>query len=564
MQRGMAPITVSKIKIGFEGSLKDLIIKHDEDKIPEASTTDGFVTLYGVSVENQFAASSSTHLNQATSQNQPLVGFSDLRLAPSQRRCLSFDHIPRNAEDVEVSSISLYIEEEEFDIEVIITEDEQMMQPAIWVHGALGLIQKPLKAARSNLIKILPKPPKLIIEIPDLKPIYFADETILLDLLVTNTEEEAANVSLDVRIVGPPGQLIDLKWASSGEVSNKSEESPSENTPLEERGSQFLSNNIESLARSACERSTFCMRVSSHNNEYHLEVRANYHLLSDPETPITKSLSAQLIVERPFDASYVFSPLLSLEPWPSYFDIDGLDNSLDNADERAAKGLTQRWSLTARLSSLANVPLTIDAVQLRVIEIHENAICKILSLAQHKPPESSIAPKDIHERNFIVEAQKIDLEDRQATFLASELEISWRRESSAGPSMITRLALPELVIPFGEPRVLAFAQNGESPLGVIHLDYTIENPSMYTLNFELTMETSEEFAFSGIKNVSVQLVPLSRHTIRYNIMPLVRGEWITPQFRVFDTHFRKTLKVNATEGMRTEPKGAQIWVDMDE
>ena len=77
------------------------------------------------------------------------------------------------------------------------------------------------------------------------------------------------------------------------------------------------------------------------------------------------------------------------------------------------------------------------------------------------------------------------------------------------------------------------------------------------------MDTSEEFAFSGPKNVSVQLVPLSRYSHRYTLLPFVKGVWISPHFRVYDTYFQKTLKVNATEGMRSDKKGVSIWVDSD-
>ncbi|KAK4691489.1 trafficking protein particle complex subunit 11, partial [Lecanoromycetidae sp. Uapishka_2] len=561
-----APITIAKIKIAFEEGLKDLIVEHDASKRPEASTSDGSVRLHRVKLERQSANPPPTPLSAVTPQNVPLLGSADLTLASGEIRCLSFDHIPRDAGGIEVTSITLYVKESDYDVEFIITEDIQMDQDDLWVPSASGLSRKPLKSGRSNMVEILPKPPKLKIELPDLAHTYFTDEGFTLDILLTNEEEDDASVTLDVRMVGPPGQMPDLKWASTEEEKSSSQSAIDRNDPLEDKSNRLPSKHIGSLFKSASMYRKVCIQSASEGADYLLEIKGSYCLRSDPETQLTKTFSANILVVLPFEASYTFLPLLSSRPWPSYFDVKEFHEtpSTDYAGDKTARGLTQRWSLTSRIASLADFPMWIDSVQLRVIKVHENTICKISTSANSNLSPSSISPNDIQEQIFNIEAQKLDLEDRQSTFLDLQLEITWRRNDSLGFPAVTRLAVSQLVIPFGEPRVLASARNGESPPGVIHLDYIVENPSMYTLNFNLTMETSEEFAFSGAKNVSVQLVPLSRHAAQYNLMPLVKGEWITPQFRVFDTHFRKTLKVNATEGMRTEPKGIQVWVDTDD
>jgi hypothetical protein len=78
------------------------------------------------------------------------------------------------------------------------------------------------------------------------------------------------------------------------------------------------------------------------------------------------------------------------------------------------------------------------------------------------------------------------------------------------------------------------------------------------------MEASEHFAFSGSKTTVVQLVPLSRHTVRYNILPAKRGLWIQPQLVVVDTYFNKSLRVLPTGEMRADKKGILVWVDADD
>ena len=158
----------------------------------------------------------------------------------------------------------------------------------------------------------------------------------------------------------------------------------------------------------------------------------------------------------------------------------------------------------------------------------------------------------------------MDLEDRRPTYVDLQLNIKWRLEGLREPSIATKLPMPELVVQFGEPRVLALLNKEASMQDILHLDFIIENPSIYSLNFSVTMDTSDEFAFSGGKSSMLHLTPLSRQSIQYKLLPLVKGTWISPQLRVYDVQFHKTLRVLGTEGVRNDRKGIGVWVDVDE
>ncbi len=494
--------------------------------------------------------------------SQPWAGIADLEIAPGVTKALSFDHIPRDPGDVEVASITLCMSEVDFDMEVIITEQEQMHQEILWLKSPVGVLPKKAKPGRSNAVKILPKPPKMQIQAHGMLPNYFADEDISVEIEATNQEEEQTNVSVDARLLAPSGILPTLRWDLDGK--GDSREVATED-PLNSSSIDPSSKSFGNLAPMANQKHNLRIQGSPVAADYILEVKARYHLLSDPETPIIKSFSTKVAIVTPFEANHSFLPMIHPEPWPSYFNVDDLDENLKNdaGEQEAAKGLTQQWSLTSRIASLANVSLIIESVEAQVVEMHEGAVCSISSASGDTLAASVILPNDLHTHDFTVLAQRLDLEDRRSTFLDLRLEIKWHREGFSGPPTLTHYTVPELVIPFGEPRVLASARNGNASLGAIHLDYIIENPSMYALPFQLTMDISEEFAFSGPKNVTVQLVPLSRYNVRYIILPHLKGLWVSPQFRVFDTHFKKSLKVNATEGMRSDKKGLSVWVDAD-
>jgi len=107
-----------------------------------------------------------------------------------------------------------------------------------------------------------------------------------------------------------------------------------------------------------------------------------------------------------------------------------------------------------------------------------------------------------------------------------------------------------------EPRVmLTVSPAGLGPLDIeAHkLSFTIENPSMHYLTFNVSMEASEDFAFSGPKACAISLVPISRQTLNYRILPNKKDEWIAVHMNVVDAYFGQTLRVL--------PGGREVKVD---
>ena len=561
--KGSTPILISQIKISFTGGLKNFSIHHEPTEEPEASTSDGarhlrFISLQKTPSDESSLPSSPTYSHSS----QPLVGVADLEIASGVTKALSLDQVPRDSGNVEVASITLCLSEPDFDMEVVISEHEQMHQEVFWVKNSLGLSPNRVMIGCSSVVKILPKPPKMQIQAHGVSLNYFTDEDISIEIEATNEEEEETNVTLEARLLAPSGILPTMRWVVDGGGDSKA---ITTEDPLGSTSVDSITKQIGNLPPMANHRHALCIQGSPVAADYTVEVRARYYVLTDPETPIVKSSSTKIAVVAPFEASHSFLPMIHPEPWPSYFNADDLDESprTSAGEKEVAKGLAQQWSLTSRITSLASVPLIVENVEPKLVEIHEGAICNICPASGDSITASKISPYDLKAHNFIILAQKLDLEDRRSTFLDLRLEITWHRDGFQDPPIVTHLSVPELVIPFGEPRVLASVRNGPVPPGAIYLDYMIENPSMYALPFQLTMDISEEFAFSGPKNVTVQLVPLSRHKIQYSILPHMKGLWISPSFKVFDTHFQKSLKVNATEGMRSDKKGVSIWVDAD-
>ncbi|KAL8736169.1 MAG: hypothetical protein Q9166_000324 [cf. Caloplaca sp. 2 TL-2023] len=554
-QRSTAPIVFSRILISFDSGLKLIRIEHHPEGDPTLSKS-GHIHLYEVTLSTEDTTTDSSS-PASSSPQKSLRGTCDLSFSPGIAKAISFNVIPRESGTVRVASITSTIEEESFDLDHILSGADYMRQYDYWLKSPEGISQRPAGNKGLNEIRIHPKPPKMQINLPALRKEYLTDESVHLEVEITNEEEEDAEITLEARFLGQADAVPTLTWITDEKLPTSSEDPLSEN----DNGDKPLSTiNLGKIPRSGSREASITFTAKSFPTEAVLEIRALYNLLKEPDTPISKVLIHEVIFDRPFEANYDFQPCVDTRPWPSYFHShEGGD------DDGPAQGLRQLWHSNARLASFASEPLAIEHIALQVLDIHDGAICTISNIFPIPASDAIIAPNDFHEKQFKIDAHKIDLDDRRSTVIQFQLQVRWRRNQSGATTATTTIPAPDLIIPFGEPRVLASAgpaQGDETT--AIPLEYTIENPSTHVLNFHISMETSDHFAFSGPKSTTMNLMPVSRRTVRYNIVPLVRGRWITPQFRVLDTHFRQVLRVYGTGGMRGEKKGASLWVDAEE
>jgi hypothetical protein len=273
-------------------------------------------------------------------------------------------------------------------------------------------------------------------------------------------------------------------------------------------------------------------------------------------------MAIQLAVINPFEANYDFSPRIHPDPWPTVFTHD--EGVVESGSIRA-HGLSQKWCLTSRYFSFAAEDLIIEDLDVQVIGTHGNILCSTKKATAILDGGIRVVPKSLDEAEFDVLTQKISLDDRGTATLDVSLAIKWRRDEDGSTVNTTFLAVPRLLVSSSEPRVLAAVSYSATIPSMVHFDVTIENPSNHFLTFGLTMEPSEKFAFSGMKQSTLQLVPLSRRTMRFRLLPFIRGDWIGPISCVIkDRYFQKILKIAPTEGMKSEKDGLLVWVPPDE
>ncbi|KAI9804353.1 MAG: hypothetical protein M1833_007160 [Piccolia ochrophora] len=553
-----ASVSLSEVRIGYEGNLKTVILRHKPSTgVEDAIAPD--VDLREVPTSQLSPSPGSPSMNSRVY----LVGDVDLTITPGQTRIIGFSIILREAGDAKASVATLTISDDLFDVDYVIPFADQHDNAYWWSQHNSTTKKQWIGRDDAAAVKVLPKPPKMQLRLLDLHPQYYTNEKISMQIKVTNEETEETEASMELRIFGSSEDLPRIMWESDS--SSPREPKAGENSENDLRGEPLPGQSVGVLEPGATTIKPFSISPTTFPIDFIVEVKILYHLLSDLETPISKTLSVDVPVVGPFEANYDFSPRVHHAKWPSYFNVDDVLIPKNDEDQPSdAVGLVQRWCLTSKIVSFASESLLLEKVTLISLGVIGGVRCSIVDQDEKEGNASELAPDGLREVVSVLDVDKMSLEDRRSASLDLALEIQWRRGGDSGSTTsITSLTVPRLLIPGGEPRILASCVYSDLTPGLIHLDYTLENPSMHLLTFNVSLDSSEEFAFSGPKFGTLQLVPLSRHTLRFNIYPLVSGTWIQPRLKVVDRYFNKTLRISATEGMKGDKKGILVWVNAE-
>ncbi|KAH8731169.1 Gryzun, putative trafficking through golgi-domain-containing protein [Phaeosphaeriaceae sp. PMI808] len=534
---GSAPITLSSLVFQFEGGLSEVQIIHDSDN----NSGNGTASLHEITLEESVEQG----------QKPRWAGASDLMIHAGQTKVFNFPLIFREAGGIDTANCIFEVSTERFDLICSSIELDNEQQPSVWwIKTNSGVKPRKLLGGSAASINILPKPPKMEIRLPDVRNQYYTDEPVTVAIEILNLEDEDTEAVLEVRLLGRSKDTLGYSWVDRPPSSPMKEVPPS----LDGSGEMDLPGHVVGKLAQG-EKTTEKIRFTAPPDpaDYALEVKVLYHLLSDRDIPISKILVADIVFNAPFEASYDLNARVHPDPWPSYFELQEAESNI-NPESTDAFGIAQKWGLRAKVASFADETLLVKDLQVQVHGVHGGAACDVSK--EFEIETMMVEPQVLNEWAFSLDVRKNNLEERRSTALDTTLDITWQRTSASyAPSVTSSLPIPRIQIPSSEPRVLASAILSNTLDSVVHLDYTLENPTMHFLTFELNMEASEEFGFSGSKVRTLHLLPMSRQTVRFNLYALVRGVWVTPNMRVMDQYFNKTLKVQATEGLRTDKKG---------
>ena len=548
-QINSSPIQVSKVTLNFDGHLGPITLMHQIES--DGPSTDRSSRMVPIPLTRRIS-------NEDSDTITALEGQAPLNFYPGQIRVFELQFIPREAGSVMALDVELQINGSNFVFAMKTAFSAKATPANVWLRGSGNL--KISSTRGSRIVTVLPKPPKIETRFFELDSFYYTDETVILNLEVLNNEDEEAYTSLEVRLVGHDEESIDYAWMEPSKIDATSKTDYPVGLPGHQTGLISPSTTLKLKLRFV---------APSIPSFVLLEAKVLYHLKSDLQTVLSRTSATQLKISEPFRIDFQFYPRVHPAPWPNYFNYD--NDTKSNREDDSGKdsnheyaGLKQKWQLQAKVTSLANEAITLENTSATLFDVNGGISCNV----QQKPlsGETSLRKGETQEWCFILDTQKLSIEDRGSSSVDMNLAVTWRRsdkskakESNSKSSDTTTIEIPRLPIPSSEPRVLATAQISTTIPDAYVLEYTLENPTMHFLTFDLAMEASEDFAFSGCKYGSMNLLPISRQTMRINVLPLVRDVWLRPRLRIADRYFNKTLKVLPTEGLVADKNGLMLY-----
>ncbi|KAL2755973.1 hypothetical protein ACRALDRAFT_1042973 [Sodiomyces alcalophilus JCM 7366] len=554
-----APVQFEQVRVDFDGSLRTITLNHDAGSHAESTCTRGDTTLSVVPLAETVGNDGDSE--EAAERGSLLIGQADLELEAGRTKVFEMAIPLREPGEARAVSVELLVNDDTFSLSYTISFGE-VNAANIWFGPSLSArrIPRPM----SHAIRVQPKPPKVDIKHVNALSQYYVDERIDLALDIVNGEDADAVAKLEVHIQGEHVPTFSFHL-EEGEEQQRAEASSTSDARL-------ANISLGTLGTSTTTRARLTLEPSRMPGPYEVTVKVAYHVVTDLITPVMQSETFHVDIVNPFEANYEFLPRLHPDAWPSLFEYEGAPPELVvDGDEAAApaqpRGLAQKWCLVCHYASFASEDLQILELEAKVLACQPSARCVSVSRLDLPADGLTIPPKSVQEVRFDMVIQKATLDERGPASLDAALVIRWRRRGgaqSADPTAVntTTMTVPRSIVLGIEPRVLASVSHGEdgSSTGLMRLDLTIENASGHFLTFGVTMEPSDEFAFSGPKQTTVHVLPISRRTVSYRLLPLTRGRFVRPQLVVRDKYFQKVLRIIPTEDMKVDKDGLLLWV----
>ncbi|KAI9674553.1 MAG: hypothetical protein M1817_001891, partial [Caeruleum heppii] len=441
-RKGSAPNVLSGIKIVHDGSLQDVVILHSSLSTDQNDQDRSMVGLEKVRFDEPDTSTGGSPRASVYSLDTPRQAKADLTFFPGEVKILQIGSVAREAGTSSAQSVTLSMSEYRFDVDYVV--DLRDDQPRAWWFATkrgprVGRLTGNVGAA----IKILPKPPKLMLRIEETKTRTYINEWVGLDVELVNEETESAQASLEVRVLSSLDQPPTVVWKSAS-THDESTENKQETSMTDE---DLPGHAIGEMAPSARTTKQLGFLAGLVPVTYTVEVKVLYHLVSEPTIPLSRISTANVVVSRPFEANYELAPRIHPDPWPDFFSVDdGAALGEKREDPDLAGGIPQRWCLSARVASFASEVLSIINARISPMSTSAEFACSIRRVAANDSAPLRIDPETTREMDFILDVRRSGLDDRRAAPLDLTMKIEWSRPGAESGTNTMSLAVPRYVV----------------------------------------------------------------------------------------------------------------------
>jgi len=535
-------VVFDKLKIELDGEVRSIELENTVDAAQSGSDE------------------GSTHLSNIdlSGAGATLSGAAVLSVAPGETKVFTMSIDLHEAGSIRAVRAFATIETETVKLEYSQTLQAYKALTYWWTPATEAPRQR-LAYHRPDTIRVQPKLPKVIVSFTERASTYYTDEHLTLDVDIINHEHEDILLTLEIRMPGHENQVLEIHGMENAATTD---------SPSQRAGD--LTYKLGTMAAAAAQKISMSTRLPSIPGNMPFEVKAIYHLVSKPDSPLTKTSSTTINVQPAFDIDHSIRPDLHPSTWPSFFTapITQASNSSNDSNE----GIINRWTVTSSLLSLASERLIIEKAELSITSVSEGAHCTVLEASAEGT--ITLPPKTQHDLNFTLDTTRLLLDDLRTITVDGSLIIHWCRQDST-TQIVTTIPAPTFRLPASEPRALMSlsspstenpsetTSSATAPSSTLTLHLTLENPSLHFLTFQCSLDPNEDFAFSGPKVTTIHLVPMSRCVVKYALLPFAKGGRLKPVIRVADVHFDKALIVHAVgKGVERDEAGLRVDSEM--
>lgn len=380
-------------------------------------------------------------------------------------------------------------------------------------------------------------------------------ELVRRPISIKSTEKEAVIVTIQAKAVTNKDDAADFSWVGETDKSDTITDFVLEPNQVEER----------EITLSVPNSST---SVTSITLEFFVSYRPKNDVSGSTEEGtemvIKDVVTHKLDIVRPFAIYYDLLARVHPTAWPSFFNPD-IEGNL-----ALFPRIHKRWelknSLLCLLEDSADFKTSVEVLKTEInLTAGADAHCEVVEGLGCK--NKTMKHNDSQKFSYILDSCRKS-EDAEVRIVEAEASISifWRRnnvDGSEGPTNVYKVPALKITLPLIEPRVIvtmrratsiiekkkkllllkakdgnASATNGADDYDddrlsrrAFKIRYYIENATAHMLTYSVTMGSSENFAYTGPKQLTVRMLPFSRRGVEYVMYPLGRGAGLTSSVR---------------------------------
>jgi hypothetical protein len=224
-----------------------------------------------------------------------LCAQTNLTLKPKESRVFNFTLVFREAQIVKLQEAVISLTTDKFTIRHSFT-DQVLLPSPVWLSKSNEeLVPRDLHRDETATVDVLPKPPKIQVTLHGLHQQYYVGEQVQLQIEILNGEVDA--------LIGSIGQVVvaqdDIVLSSSFGTTKGSSDADdvAKATPV-------TRHNINDLESSAVKTLDLYIDAPAEPIPHTLTIDVDYTLASEPNTPLKKTIVAQLNYVTLFEAKF--------------------------------------------------------------------------------------------------------------------------------------------------------------------------------------------------------------------------------------------------------------------